>query len=248
MKRNLKALAALLCCALALALAACTAGTGTAATEPPATDAGAEATQQPETVVVTDEGTDGGDEATDPTADGGDEATDPTADGGDEATDPATDGSDEATDPATDGGDGATGGGEGLEAPNPLVEYADVSELNAALGFTVLELDADAGYTAAGYTAIGDSIGEIRYASEAGAQLALRTGAGAEDISGVYGAELTEREAGGLTVHSGALEGLLVAWFSDGTTACSLTAEGLAQADFDALVDGLAAALASRAA
>lgn len=237
MKRNLKALAALLCCALALALAACTAGTGTAATEPPATDAGAEATQQPETVVVTDEGTDGGDEATDPTADGGDEATDPTADGGDEATNPATDGS-----------DGATGGGEGLEAPNPLVEYADVSELNAALGFTVLELDADAGYTAAGYTAIGDSIGEIQYASEAGAQLALRTGAGAEDISGVYGAELTEREAGGLTVHSGALEGLLVAWFSDGTTACSLTAEGLAQADFDALVDGLAAALASRAA
>lgn len=215
MKRNLKALAALLCCALALALAACTAGTGTAATEPPATDAGAEATQQPETVVVTDEGTDGGDEA---------------------------------TDPATDGGDGATGGGEGLEAPNPLVEYADVSELNAALGFTVLELDADAGYTAAGYTAIGSSIGEIQYASEAGAQLALRTGAGAEDISGVYGAELTEREAGGLTVHSGALEGLLVAWFSNGTTACSLTAEGLAQADFDALVDGLAAALASRAA
>ena len=237
MKRNLKALAALLCCALALALAACTAGTGTAATEPPATDAGAEATQQPETVVVTDEGTDGGDEATDPATDGGDEATDP-----------ATDGSDEATDPATDGGDEATGGGEGLEAPNPLVEYADVSELNAALGFTVLELDADAGYTAAGYTAIGDSIGEIQYTSEAGAQLALRTGAGAEDISGVYGAELTEREAGGLTVHSGALEGLLVAWFSDGTTACSLTAEGLAQADFDALVDGLAAALASRAA
>ena len=226
MKRNLKALAALLCCALALALAACTAGTGTAATEPPATDAGAEATQQPETVVVTDEGTDGGDEATDP----------------------ATDGGDEATDPATDGGDEATGGGEGLEAPNPLVEYADVSELNAALGFTVLELDADAGYTAAGYTAIGSSIGEIQYASEAGAQLTLRTGAGAEDISGVYGAELTEREAGGLTVHSGALEGLLVAWFSDGTTACSLTAEGLAQADFDALVDGLAAALASRAA
>lgn len=237
MKRNLKALAALLCCALALALAACTAGTGTAATEPPATDAGAEATQQPETVVVTDEGTDGGDEATDPATDGGDEATDP-----------ATDGGDEATDPATTGGDEATGGGEGLEVPNPLVEYADVSELNAALGFTVLELDADAGYTAAGYTAIGDSIGEIRYASEAGAQLALRTGAGAEDISGVYGAELTEREAGGLTVHSGALEGLLVAWFSDGTTACSLTAEGLAQADFDALVDGLAAALASRAA
>ena len=237
MKRNLKAWAALLCCALALALAACTAGTGTAATEPPATDAGAEATQQPETVVVTDEGTDGGDEATDPATDGGDEATDP-----------ATDGGDEATDPATDGGDGATGGGEGLEAPNPLVEYADVSELNAALGFTVLELDADAGYTAAGYTAIGSSIGEIQYASEAGAQLTLRTGAGAEDISGVYGAELTEREAGGLTVHSGALEGLLVAWFSDGTTACSLTAEGLAQADFDALVDGLAAALASRAA
>ncbi len=237
MKRNLKALAALLCCALALALAACTAGTGTAATEPPATDAGAEATQQPETVVVTDEGTDGGDEATDPATDGGDEATDP-----------ATTGGDEATDPATEGGDEATGGGEGLEAPNPLVEYADVSELNAALGFTVLELDADAGYTAAGYTAIGDSIGEIQYASEAGAQLALRTGAGAEDISGVYGAELTEREAGGLTVHSGALEGLLVAWFSDGTTACSLTAEGLAQADFDALVDGLAAALASRAA
>ena len=237
MKRNLKAWAALLCCALALALAACTAGTGTAATEPPATDAGAEATQQPETVVVTDEGTDGGDEATDPATDGGDEATDP-----------ATTGGDEATDPATDGGDEATGGGEGLEAPNPLVEYADVSELNAALGFTVLELDADAGYTAAGYTAIGDSIGEIQYASEAGAQLALRTGAGAEDISGVYGAELTEREAGGLTVHSGALEGLLVAWFSDGTTACSLTAEGLAQADFDALVDGLAAALASRAA
>lgn len=227
MKRNLKAWAALLCCALALALAACTAGTGTAATEPPATDAGAEATQQPETVVVTDEGTDGGDEATDPATDGGDEATDP-----------ATTGGDEATDPATDGGDGATGGGEGLEAPNPLVEYADVSELNAALGFTVLELDADAGYTAAGYTAIGSSIGEIQYASEAGA----------EDISGVYGAELTEREAGGLTVHSGALEGLLVAWFSDGTTACSLTAEGLAQADFDALVDGLAAALASRAA
>ena len=226
MKRNLKALAALLCCALALALAAGTAGTGTAATEPPATDAGAEATQQPETVVVTDEGTDGGDEATDPATDGGDEATNP-----------ATDGSDEATD-----------GGETAEVPNPLVEYADVSELNAALGFTVLALDADAGYTAAGYTAIGDSIGEIQYASEAGAQLALRTGAGAEDISGVYGAELTEREAGGLTVHSGALEGLLVAWFSDGTTACSLTAEGLAQADFDALVDGLAAALASRAA
>ena len=41
---------------------------------------------------------------------------------------------------------------------------------------------------------------------------------------------------------------MLVAWFTDGTTVCSLTAEGMEQEAFDALVDALAAALEANAA
>lgn len=144
-------------------------------------------------------------------------------------------------------GDDVTGD-DTTQMPNPRVDYTSVDELNTALGFAVMELDAESGYTAATFVAIDSTIGEIGYTGANGEVLALRTAAGTEDISGVYGATLTERTVGATTVHSGSLESMLVAWFTDGTTVCSLTAEGMEQEAFDALVDALAAALEANAA
>lgn len=147
-----------------------------------------------------------------------------------------------------DNADSDTTGGDTTQMPNPRVDYTSVDELNTALGFAVMELDAESGYTAATFVAIDSTIGEIGYTGANGEVLALRTAAGTEDISGVYGATLTERTVGATTVHSGSLESMLVAWFTDGTTVCSLTAEGMEQEAFDALVDALAAALEANAA
>ena len=147
-----------------------------------------------------------------------------------------------------DNADSDTTGDDTTQMPNPRVDYTSVDELNTALGFAVMELDAESGYTAATFVAIDSTIGEIGYTGANGEVLALRTAAGTEDISGVYGATLTERTVGATTVHSGSLESMLVAWFTDGTTVCSLTAEGMEQEAFDALVDALAAALEANAA
>lgn len=147
-----------------------------------------------------------------------------------------------------DNADSDTTGGDTTQLPNPRVDYTSVDELNTALGFAVMELDAESGYTAATFVAIDSTIGEIGYTGANGEVLALRTAAGTEDISGVYGATLTERTVGATTVHSGSLESMLVAWFTDGATVCSLTAEGMEQEAFDALVDALAAALEANAA
>lgn len=147
-----------------------------------------------------------------------------------------------------DNADSDTTGDDTTQMPNPRVDYTSVDELNTALGFAVMELDAESGYTAATFVAIDSTIGEIGYTGANGEVLALRTAAGTEDISVVYGATLTERTVGATTVHSGSLESMLVAWFTDGTTVCSLTAEGMEQEAFDALVDALAAALEANAA
>lgn len=147
-----------------------------------------------------------------------------------------------------DNADSDTTGDDTTQMPNPRVDYTSVDELNTALGFTVMELDAESGYTAATFVAIDGTIGEVGYTGANGEALTLRTAAGTEDISGVYGATLTERTVGAITVHSGSLENMLVAWFSDGATVCSLTAEGVEQEAFDALVDALAAALEANAA
>lgn len=147
-----------------------------------------------------------------------------------------------------DNADSDTTGDDTTQMPNPRVDYTSVDELNTALGFAVMELDAESGYTAATFVAIDGTIGEIGYTGANGEVLALRTAAGTEDISGVYGATLTERTVGATTVHSGSLESMLVAWFTDGTTVCSLAAEGMEQEAFDALVDALAAALEANAA
>ena len=231
MKRKTKTLLALLLSALlALSLAACSTSGDEAATAAPTTEPAVdtESTEEPDaTVVEVDENTPGDDNT-------GDDVT-----GGDTTGDDTTGGD-------TTGGD--TTGGDTTQLPNPRVDYASVDELNTALGFTVMELDAESGYTAATFVAIDGTIGEVGYTGANGEALTLRTAAGTEDISGVYGATLTERTVGAITVHSGSLENMLVAWFSDGATVCSLTAEGVEQEAFDALVDALAAALEANAA
>ena len=77
------------------------------------------------------------------------------------------------TDDPADAEDDPAGGQTGV--PNPRTDYASAAELNAALGFTVIELDADAGYTAASFAAIDGKVGEILYRDEGGAELCLRT-------------------------------------------------------------------------
>lgn len=221
MKRKTKTLLALLLSALlALSLAACSTSGDEAATAAPTTEPAVdtESTEEPDATVVEVDENTPGDDNT------GDDVT------GDDTT----------------GGD--TTGGDTTQLPNPRVDYASVDELNTALGFTVMELDAESGYTAATFVAIDGTIGEVGYTGANGEALTLRTAAGTEDISGVYGATLTERTVGAITVHSGSLENMLVAWFSDGATVCSLTAEGVEQEAFDALVDALAAALEANAA
>lgn len=221
MKRKTKTLLALLLSALlALSLAACSTSGDEAATAAPTTEPAVdtESTEEPDATVVEVDENTPGDDNT------GDDVT------GDDTT----------------GGD--TTGGDTTQLPNPRVDYASVDELNTALGFTVMELDAESGYTAATFVAIDGTIGEVGYTGANDEALTLRTAAGTEDISGVYGATLTERTVGAITVHSGSLENMLVAWFSDGATVCSLTAEGVEQEAFDALVDALAAALEANAA
>lgn len=139
------------------------------------------------------------------------------------------------TDDPADAEDDPAGGQTGL--PNPRMDYADAAKLNAALGFTVIELDADAGYTAKSFAAIDGKVGEILYRDEGGAELCLRTakasdGMDAEALSGVYGATFTDESTEKLQRRSGEHDGTLVLWFSDGTTACSLTAEGISAQDF----------------
>lgn len=226
MIRKTKTLFALLLSALlALSLAACSTSGNPSSTAAPTTEptAGTEPTGEPDATVVDVDENGTGDDAT------GDDTADDDATGDDTAGD--------------DNADSDTTGGDTTQLPNPRVDYASVDELNTALGFTVMELDAESGYTAATFVAIDGTIGEVGYTGANGEALTLRTAAGTEDISGVYGATLTERTVGATTVHSGSLENMLVAWFSDGTTVCSLTAEGVEQEAFDALVDALAAAL-----
>ncbi len=139
------------------------------------------------------------------------------------------------TDDPADAEDDPAGGQTGV--PNPRTDYASAAELNAALGFTVIELDADAGYTAASFAAIDGKVGEILYRDEGGAELCLRTarasdGMDAEALSGVYGVTFTDESTEKLQRRSGEHDGTLVLWFSDGTTACSLTAEGISAQDF----------------
>ena len=117
-------------------------------------------------------------------------------------------------------------------------------ELDAALGFNVYVLDADSGYTAEEFTVIDGTVGEIIYRNEAGAELCLRTAKGAEDISGVQGATLTDQSTEQVKIQSGSLDDLLVAWLTNDTMACSLTAKGLDQAAFDALIQQLTPQLA----
>ena len=119
-----------------------------------------------------------------------------------------------------------------------------MEELDAALGFNVYVLDADSGYTAEEFTVIDGTVGEIIYRNEAGAELCLRTAKGAEDISGVQGATLTDRSTEQVKIQSGSLDDLLVAWLTNDTMACSLTAKGLDQAAFDALIQQLTPQLA----
>lgn len=126
---------------------------------------------------------------------------------------------------------------------NPRTDYASVAELNAALGFEVCELDAESGFTAKSFTAIDGTIGEIVYHNEAGAELCLRTAAGAEDPSGVDGAALADKSTEQVQIQSGALDDLLVAWLTNGTATCSLTAEGVSRETFDHLVGQLTSLL-----
>lgn len=156
------------------------------------------------------------------------EPSDPTAEPGATATD----------DPA------ATTDDAGASVPNPRVEVASLEELDAALGFNVYVLDADSGYTAEEFTVIDGTVGEILYRNEAGAELCLRTAKGAEDISGVQGATLTDQSTEQVKIQSGSLDDLLVAWLTNDTMACSLTAKGLDQAAFDALIQQLTPQLA----
>ena len=137
-----------------------------------------------------------------------------------------------AAGPTDASGDGQTG------VPNPRTDYLSVAELNGVLGFSAIELDPEAGYTAAAYSAINGNIGEILYRADGGAELCLRTARASEDmdaeaLSGVYGVTFTDRSTGTLQVFSGEHDGTFVLWFSDGTTACSLTAEGVSEQEFE---------------
>ena len=224
MHRNWKTtLALLLSALLLLALAACSTGNNSAGngnTAAPTGEPTAEPTSEP--VVL---------EPSDPTAEPGATATD----------DPATvtnDANATADDPA------ATTDDAGASVPNPRVEVASLEELDAALGFNVYVLDADSGYTAEEFTVIDGTVGEILYRNEAGAELCLRTAKGAEDISGVQGATLTDQSTEQVKIQSGSLDDLLVAWLTNDTMACSLTAKGLDQAAFDALIQQLTPQLA----
>ena len=138
----------------------------------------------------------------------------------------------------------ATTDDTGASVPNPRVEVASLEELDAALGFHVYVLDADSGYTAEEFTVIDGTVGEILYRNEAGVELCLRTAKGAEDISGVQGATLTDQSTEQVKIQSGSLDDLLVAWLTNDTMACSLTAKGLDQAAFDALIQQLTPQLA----
>ena len=171
-------------------------------------------------------------ETVDPTADPANAAADPVV------LDPVAPTDEPAANP-TDVPAGATdapaAGQTGV--PNPRTEYAGAAELNAALGFPVIELDADAGYTAVSFVAIDAKVGEILYQGEGGAELCLRTARASDDmdaeaLSGVYGVTFVDESTDALQRRSGEHDGTLVLWFSDGTTACSLTAEGVSAQDF----------------
>lgn len=57
---------------------------------------------------------------------------------------------------------------------------------------------------------------------------------------------MTDQSTEQVKIQSGSLDDLLVAWLTNDTMACSLTAKGLDQAAFDALIQQLTPQLAPK--
>ena len=117
--------------------------------------------------------------------------------------------------------------------PNPIVEYADIAALQEAVGFQMLYFPQVYGMTDAKFEVIGDTLAQARLKDTAGREITLRQSKGAEDISGIYGADYQTTTVGDVTVHSGKYEATSVAWWENGGYSYSVSVDNIEAKDFN---------------
>lgn len=122
--------------------------------------------------------------------------------------------------------------------PNPMVEVDSLEELCMTLGYDALVLSNKTGLKQDKYFCIDQDLAQVDYIEEGkdGVKVSIRTAAGTDDNSGVFGVEYEDSEQEGITVHTGKLEETYVAWFTDEVLSYSVTAEGVDDEEWKEIV------------
>lgn len=149
------------------------------------------------------------------------------------------------------------------EIVNPVVSYDSVSKLNAALGFDMIELDPEFGFTAYEYDAIDKRLGQIEYTdivavpteSEQASlipqstsevvsnkHITLRMAPGDDDITGISGVEYEIEDFNGIDVNVGVYENTVYIgnWIYEDYS-YSVAAYNIESGTADAIIDSLTA-------
>jgi len=129
---------------------------------------------------------------------------------------------------------------------NPVSEYKTADELDGDVGFDVLMLPEETGFSPVAYQSIDHTLAEVVYGKdgeeEPAAQVTVRMAAGNENICGIYGIEDYGTELlQGVEVNMGEYNGVLVAWYSYEDYSYSLATTGVDVAVFEDLVEALTA-------
>lgn len=120
--------------------------------------------------------------------------------------------------------------------PNPITTYSSVDGINDAVGFDMVTLPPETGFTPEDYETIDGAIAQMVYTNEDGATVTVRMAEGSDDISGVYGVEYGAEEFHGVQAQMGTYNGVSVALVQDDTYTYSLMGEDVDAATFDNLV------------
>jgi hypothetical protein len=128
--------------------------------------------------------------------------------------------------------------------PNPLVQYESYERLGQVVGFQPLFLAKSFGYKVDSYTAISRKTADIRYSSDDGARLTVRSAlkertGGMEDISGVYTGKWEKKEIDHTTVYVAKTdEKSFAAHWTCGSYSFAVTGENMGEEEFQHIIAG----------
>lgn len=128
--------------------------------------------------------------------------------------------------------------------PNPLVQYESYERLGQVVGFQPLFLAKSFGYKVDSYIAISRKTADIRYSSDDGARLTVRSAlkertGGMEDISGVYTGKWEKKEIAHTTVYVAKTdEKSFAAHWTCGSYSFAVTGENMGEEEFQHILAG----------